>query len=218
MQQTMASSPAFDQVNKFEGSVAEEMKQKAVLAMGLSFIAMIIYLWFRFERVVYGLALVLAVIHDCLLVLGMIAVGAYAAKYLPFTRYLGLGSEQGARLARGERPAIGDTAAHIEDARVQLAEIEAKLDRSARLWEREWASIGLRAVVRLLAPLRHGDPRAEDDRFGSAPCGWRERKVFPLLALDHAHETERMHGHKGRAVTTGLRYAGDKIASGDGHS
>jgi SecD/SecF fusion protein len=85
----MASSPAFDQVNKFEGSVAEEMKQKAVLAMGLSFLAMIIYLWFRFERVVYGLALVLAVIHDCLLVLGMIAVGAYAAKYLPFTRYLG---------------------------------------------------------------------------------------------------------------------------------
>jgi SecD/SecF fusion protein len=90
MQQTMASSPAFDQVNKFEGSVAEEMKQKAVLAMGLSFIAMIIYLWFRFERVVYGLALVLAVIHDCLLVLGMIAVGAYASRYLPFTRYLGL--------------------------------------------------------------------------------------------------------------------------------
>ena len=90
MQQTMASSPAFDQVNKFEGSVAEEMKQKAVLAMVLSFVAMIIYLWFRFERVVYGLALVLAVIHDCLLVLGMIAVGAYASRYLPFTRYLGL--------------------------------------------------------------------------------------------------------------------------------
>jgi SecD/SecF fusion protein len=90
MQKTMASSPAFDQVNKFEGGVAEEMKQKAVLALVLSFIAIIVYLWFRFERVVYGLALVLAVIHDCLLVLGMIAVGAYAAKYLPFTRYLGL--------------------------------------------------------------------------------------------------------------------------------
>jgi SecD/SecF fusion protein len=58
--------------------------------MVLSFVAMIIYLWFRFERVVYGLALVLAVIHDCLLVLGMIAVGAYASRYLPFTRYLGL--------------------------------------------------------------------------------------------------------------------------------
>jgi SecD/SecF fusion protein len=89
MQQTMASSPAFDQVNKFEGGVAQEMKQKAVLALVLSFIAMIVYLWFRFERVVYGLALVLAVIHDCLLVLGMIAVGAYASQYLPFTRYLG---------------------------------------------------------------------------------------------------------------------------------
>jgi SecD/SecF fusion protein len=90
MQQTMSSSPAFDQVNKFEGGVAEEMKQKAVLALVMSFIAIIVYLWFRFERVVYGLALILAVVHDCLLVLGMIAVGAYAARYLPFTRYLGL--------------------------------------------------------------------------------------------------------------------------------
>ena len=70
MQKTMAASPAFDQVNTFEGGVAEEMKQKAVLALVVSFVAIIIYLWFRFERVVYGLALILAVIHDCLLVLG----------------------------------------------------------------------------------------------------------------------------------------------------
>ena len=89
MEKTMAASPAFDQVNTFEGGVAEEMKQKAVLALVVSFIAIIIYLWFRFERVVYGLALILAVIHDCLLVLGMIAVGAYASR-LPFAHYLGL--------------------------------------------------------------------------------------------------------------------------------
>jgi SecD/SecF fusion protein len=89
MEKTMAASPAFDQVNTFEGGVAEEMKQKAVLALAVSFIAIIIYLWFRFERVVYGLALILAVIHDCLLVLGMIAVGAYASR-LPGAHYLGL--------------------------------------------------------------------------------------------------------------------------------
>ncbi len=89
MEKTMAASPAFDQVNTFEGGVAEEMKQKAVLALVLSFIAIIIYLWFRFERAVYGLALILACIHDCLLVLGMIAVGAYASR-LPGAHYLGL--------------------------------------------------------------------------------------------------------------------------------
>ena len=88
MQKLMASSPAFEQVNTFGGGVAEEMKQKAVLALVVSFIAIIIYLWFRFERVVYGLALILAVIHDCLLVLGMIAVGAYISRYLPFTHHL----------------------------------------------------------------------------------------------------------------------------------
>lgn len=89
MQKTMAASPAFDQVNTFEGGVAEEMKRTAVMALVVSFIAIIVYLWFRFERVVYGLALILAVIHDCLLVLGMIAVGAYASR-LPFAHYLGL--------------------------------------------------------------------------------------------------------------------------------
>jgi SecD/SecF fusion protein len=89
MEKTMAASPAFDQVNTFEGGVAEEMKQKAVLALALSFVAIIIYLWFRFERAVYGLALILACIHDCLLVLGMIAVGAYASR-LPGAHYLGL--------------------------------------------------------------------------------------------------------------------------------
>lgn len=90
MQKTMASSPAFEQVNTFEGGVAQEMKQKALLALAASFIAITIYLWFRFERIVYGLAVILAVIHDCLLVLGMIAVGAYVSRYLPFTHYLGL--------------------------------------------------------------------------------------------------------------------------------
>jgi SecD/SecF fusion protein len=89
MEKTMAASPAFDQVNTFEGGVAEEMKQKAVLALVLSFIAIIIYLWFRFERAVYGMALVLACIHDVLLVLGMIAVGAYASR-IPGAHYLGL--------------------------------------------------------------------------------------------------------------------------------
>jgi hypothetical protein len=78
------------------------------------------------------------------------------------TRYLGLGSDQGARLARGERPAIGEMAALLEDARVALEEIEAKLAKSARLWEREWAAIGLRAVFRSVMPLIHDDPRARE--------------------------------------------------------
>jgi SecD/SecF fusion protein len=89
MKKVMASSPAFDQVNTFEGGVAQEMKQKAIMALLVSFILIIVYLWFRFERVVYGLALIFAVIHDCLLVLGMIAVGAYLSR-LPFAHYLGL--------------------------------------------------------------------------------------------------------------------------------
>jgi SecD/SecF fusion protein len=80
MQQTMASSPAFDEVNSFEGGVAAEMKQKAILAMLASFIAIVVYLWFRFEKIGYGLATILAVVHDCLVCLGMLSVGAYLSR------------------------------------------------------------------------------------------------------------------------------------------
>jgi SecD/SecF fusion protein len=89
MRKTMASTPAFDEVNTFEGSIAQEMKQKALLALLASFVAIVIYLWLRFERIVYGLATIIAVVHDCLLVLGMIAVGAYLSR-TPIGPYLGL--------------------------------------------------------------------------------------------------------------------------------
>jgi SecD/SecF fusion protein len=60
--------------------VAAEMKQNAILAMLASFIANVVYLWFRFLKMGYGLATILAVVHDCLVCLGMLAVGAYLSR------------------------------------------------------------------------------------------------------------------------------------------
>jgi methyltransferase family protein len=109
------------------------------------------------------------------------------------TRYLGLGSEQGARLARGERPAAGECAGHVEDARVQIEEVERKLATGARLWQREWAVIMLRGVRRSLRPLVRDDERALelDERACALQAMLREKDREELGALQAEVEAGR---------------------------
>ena len=77
MQATMAARPHFDEVNSFASSVAREMKQSAVMAIVISLIAIVAYVWFRFQRITFGLAAVAALVHDVLVVLGMVALAAF---------------------------------------------------------------------------------------------------------------------------------------------
>jgi preprotein translocase subunit SecF len=49
--------------------VGGQLKKQASLAVGFSLLAMLIYLWFRFEMI-YGVAAVVAVFHDTLITLG----------------------------------------------------------------------------------------------------------------------------------------------------
>ncbi|HVW03290.1 MAG TPA: protein translocase subunit SecF, partial [Planctomycetaceae bacterium] len=87
MKQTLANSPEFDEVNNFESSVAAETQRSAILAMVASLIMIVIYIWFRFQNVYFGLAAVLALLHDVLCTLGMVALAAYVSK-TPIGPYL----------------------------------------------------------------------------------------------------------------------------------
>jgi preprotein translocase subunit SecF len=49
--------------------VGGQLKQQAKLAVGFSLLAMLVYLWFRFE-LIYGVAAVVAVFHDTLITIG----------------------------------------------------------------------------------------------------------------------------------------------------
>src|SRR5262249_17471333 len=49
--------------------VGNQLKKAAYLAVGFSLIAMLVYLWFRFE-LIYGVAAVVAVFHDTLITVG----------------------------------------------------------------------------------------------------------------------------------------------------
>jgi protein-export membrane protein SecD/preprotein translocase SecF subunit len=54
--------------------VAGEMKDKAILAIILSWAAIVFYLWFRFGEAKFGLAAVVALIHDVLFTAGALGV------------------------------------------------------------------------------------------------------------------------------------------------
>jgi SecD/SecF fusion protein len=51
-------------------SVSKDLRTKAIIAIGLSLLAIIIYLWFRFEFI-FGIAATVATFHDVLAVLGI---------------------------------------------------------------------------------------------------------------------------------------------------
>ncbi len=79
MQSTMGSTPLFDEVNTFASSVADEMQQRALLAIIVSILAISAYIWFRFQNVVFGLAAVVALVHDVLVSLGFVALAGFVS-------------------------------------------------------------------------------------------------------------------------------------------
>ena len=87
VQTRLASSPVFEEVNAFDTSVANDTKIDALLAILASLLMIVCYMWFRFEKVYFGLAAVVALAHDVLVTLGCIALGGYLSQ-TPIARLL----------------------------------------------------------------------------------------------------------------------------------
>ena len=79
MQTDMNSSPLFEEVSNFAKSVGGEMQNQAIIAMLISLGAIILYVAFRFQRVTFGFAAVAALVHDVLVVLGVVALASLAS-------------------------------------------------------------------------------------------------------------------------------------------
>ena len=69
----------FERITVFGGTVAGETRTLALMATLASWLIIIGYLWFRFKSLTYGLAAVLAVVHDVLITLGAVAVSYWLA-------------------------------------------------------------------------------------------------------------------------------------------
>ena len=62
--------------------MAGDTQRKAIVALFVSLLAIVGYIWLRFSKVMYGLAAVVALVHDVLITLGMIALSYWVAPYL----------------------------------------------------------------------------------------------------------------------------------------
>ena len=78
------SKPYFPTISSVGGQIAKDTQIQALVAIIASLLGIIAYVWIRFQNVAFGLAAVVALIHDVLVVLGAIAISHYVAGGLGF--------------------------------------------------------------------------------------------------------------------------------------
>ncbi|MBM3998187.1 MAG: protein translocase subunit SecF [Planctomycetes bacterium] len=77
VRQQIEAMPVWVSASVIGGQVAGDTREKAIAAMIFSMIGIVAYVWIRFQRVVFGLAAVLALIHDVLITLSAIGISHY---------------------------------------------------------------------------------------------------------------------------------------------
>lgn len=81
--------PVSDRLENFDSQLATETQQRAIGAIGLSWLAIVLFLWFRFGNWTFGVAAVLCLIHDLTFTVGVIGVSSYLYNW-GFGGWLGL--------------------------------------------------------------------------------------------------------------------------------
>ena len=84
MKEKLRTQPVWESVSKIESRVAGEMQQRAISGLLLSLVFIVGYIWFRFQRLAYGIAAVIALVHDVLITLAFIAVSHWLFQPLGF--------------------------------------------------------------------------------------------------------------------------------------
>lgn len=68
---------SFSDVTVFSSQVSGTMQQQVLVAMFLSLLAVIAYIWLRFGSIRYGLAAIAALVHDVSIALGLVALAGW---------------------------------------------------------------------------------------------------------------------------------------------
>lgn len=89
LRQQLADSVAWQTSSQIGGQVSADTRLKAATAIFVSLLGIVAYMWFRFQKAVWGIAAVVALAHDTLVMLGALAVSYWLADWLGF-----LGIEQ----------------------------------------------------------------------------------------------------------------------------
>ncbi|CAN5746376.1 hypothetical protein BH11PLA1_BH11PLA1_07340 [soil metagenome] len=73
----------FAAVERFDSTIARKFVSQAISAVVLSTIAIIIFVWVRFNSLRYSLAAIIATLHDCIVAVGAIAIAELLYKAAP---------------------------------------------------------------------------------------------------------------------------------------
>jgi len=84
LEQRLGGEPVWVSSSSVGSRVAGNMVSRALGALFASLLCIVAYIWFRFQRVIYGFAAVVALLHDVFITLGAIAVSYWLADALGF--------------------------------------------------------------------------------------------------------------------------------------
>lgn len=84
IQKDLANMPVFPSSNQIGGKVAGDTQMMALYAILASMAIIVVYVWLRFENVIFGLAAVLALFHDVLITIACLALSFYLSPFLGF--------------------------------------------------------------------------------------------------------------------------------------
>ncbi|MAX26384.1 MAG: hypothetical protein CMJ19_17975 [Phycisphaeraceae bacterium] len=77
VKEALTRDTSLGSVSSFSSQISSTMKYKAIQAMALSLLAVVIYIWLRFGKITYGLAAIVALVHDVSITLGFLAISYY---------------------------------------------------------------------------------------------------------------------------------------------
>ncbi|MCZ6815152.1 MAG: protein translocase subunit SecF, partial [Planctomycetota bacterium] len=80
LQTALQRQTSLQQITQFDKQVSGEAQRDALIALALSWIVIIIYVWFRFGQFRWGMAAVVALLHDVIIAAGCVAITYYIAE------------------------------------------------------------------------------------------------------------------------------------------
>jgi protein-export membrane protein SecD/preprotein translocase SecF subunit len=84
IKQEFSNTAVWTSSSKIGGQVARDTQGYAIMALLVSLAGIVGYIWWRFQKVMFGLAAVVALVHDVLITLGAIALSYWFASALGF--------------------------------------------------------------------------------------------------------------------------------------
>ncbi len=84
VQGELAETPVFPTANNIGGKVASDTETTAYYALAISNVLVAAYIWIRFQNLIFGLAAIVALIHDVFIAVGALALSYWLAGPLGF--------------------------------------------------------------------------------------------------------------------------------------